>query len=100
MSSDNTPALSVPLPKRGSAVLNTAPPVWSLEESGEAPLPPLQAKCARHDRPGEVCCKELKGDDERILIDPDVVRDVLALLYRLKFEKNIPDFTIQCYRSI
>jgi VIT1/CCC1 family predicted Fe2+/Mn2+ transporter len=38
---------------------------------------PLPAKCSRHTREGEVCCQELKGEDERQLIDPDVVRDVV-----------------------
>lgn len=38
---------------------------------------PLQAKCTRHSNPGGICCKELKDDDERTLIDPDIVRDVI-----------------------
>ena len=38
---------------------------------------PLLAKCDRHStRRDGVCCKELKGEDERSLVDPDVVRDV------------------------
>jgi len=36
----------------------------------------MPARCSRHVRPDGVCCKELKGDD-RTLIDPDVVRDVV-----------------------
>ncbi|CDZ97751.1 Uncharacterized membrane protein [Phaffia rhodozyma] len=35
---------------------------------------PLATKCAAD---GGVCCKDLKGEDERTLIDPDVVRDVI-----------------------
>ncbi|KAL7284703.1 hypothetical protein ACG7TL_002008 [Trametes sanguinea] len=72
-------APSVPLPhRRGSESLaNSKPPVWSINQS-VGPQPPLPAKCDRHEpnRSG-VCCKELKGDDERTLIDPDVIRDVV-----------------------
>lgn len=32
---------------------------------------PLATKCGAPD--GGVCCKELKGDDERTLVDPDIV---------------------------
>lgn len=32
--------------------------------------------CSRHNRPDGICCKDLKGDD-RSLVDPDVVRDVV-----------------------
>lgn len=73
----NTHAPSVPLPKRDNAQ-NVAggnrPPVWALSSPADAPLP---AKCDRHGRPDGVCCKELKDDDDRQLIDPDVVRDVI-----------------------
>lgn len=54
------------------------PPVWSISERAPDASPaPLPAKCDRHEphRSG-VCCKELKDDDDRTLIDPDVVRDV------------------------
>jgi hypothetical protein len=80
MSSD-TPA-SVPLP-RTTANLGSAkskPPVWAIDASGPSVQTPLPAKCARHTREGEVCCQELKGEDERQLIDPDVVRDVYVFL--------------------
>ncbi|KAH9038689.1 DUF125-domain-containing protein [Lactarius deliciosus] len=53
------------------------PPIWAIDASGPSVQTPLPAKCARHSREGEVCCQELKGDDERQLIDPDVVRDVV-----------------------
>jgi hypothetical protein len=43
-------------------------------------LTPLTSKCARNDRADGICCKDLKGEDERTLIDPDVVRDVYDLL--------------------
>ncbi|PLW44379.1 hypothetical protein PCANC_04204 [Puccinia coronata f. sp. avenae] len=36
-------------------------------------------KCDKKSRPQDipVCCRELRGDDERHLIDPDIVRDVI-----------------------
>lgn len=52
-------------------------PVWSIDASAPSVQTPLLAKCARHNREGEICCQELKGDDERQLIDPDVIRDVV-----------------------
>ncbi|KAJ7468950.1 VIT family-domain-containing protein [Mycena galericulata] len=73
-----TPAPSVPLRRHEVSDHTTKPPVWSLdavEPSVTQPIPP-SARCSRHNRPNGVCCKELKGD-ERTLIDPDVVRDVV-----------------------
>jgi len=89
-----TDAPSVPLPNRRSRVeLNTIhknqPPIWSIEEAPGPDMPsvPLQAKCSAHgDERHGVCCRELIGEDERQLIDPDIVRDVyvpLILLWRL-----------------
>ncbi|KIO18701.1 hypothetical protein M407DRAFT_246407 [Tulasnella calospora MUT 4182] len=76
-------ATIVALPRRKDAAesisKSTKPPVWAIDdtvdESVDAPLP---AKCDRHvdDRNG-VCCKDLRGVDQRTLIDPDVVRDVI-----------------------
>lgn len=44
-------------------------------------VPPVGApelvECDRHNRPRAVCCRELRGEDERHLIDPDIVRDVI-----------------------
>jgi hypothetical protein len=83
-----TDAPSVPLPNRRSRVeLNTIhknqPPIWSIEEAPGPGMPsvPLQAKCLAHGngRHG-VCCKELIGEDERQLVDPDIVRDVCVHL--------------------
>ncbi|MBW0472947.1 hypothetical protein O181_012662 [Austropuccinia psidii MF-1] len=34
-------------------------------------------KCDKLNRPEEICCRDLKGQDERHLIDPDIVRDVI-----------------------
>ncbi|CAE6462513.1 unnamed protein product [Rhizoctonia solani] len=68
------------LPKRQGSkdqLVSSKPPIWSINSSPnvDAPLP---SKCDRNsDARDGVCCKELKGDDERNLIDPDVVRDVI-----------------------
>ncbi|KAJ8516704.1 hypothetical protein ONZ45_g6014 [Pleurotus djamor] len=69
-------ATAVPLPSRNSTI-KTKPPVWPLDEASSLQPTPLPSKCARNSRAGGVCCKELKDDDERTLIDPDVVRDVI-----------------------
>ncbi|KAI0372386.1 DUF125-domain-containing protein [Pilatotrama ljubarskyi] len=80
MSDHSSAAPSVPLPYRrlSDSLTNNKPPVWSINQSVGPEPAPLPAKCDRHEpnRSG-VCCKELKGDDERTLIDPDVVRDVV-----------------------
>lgn len=79
-----TDAPSVPLPNRRmrdaqSTIHKNQSPIWSVEEAPGPDMPsaPLQAKCAAHgeERHG-VCCRELIGEDERQLIDPDIVRDV------------------------
>ncbi|KAH9947867.1 DUF125-domain-containing protein [Amylocystis lapponica] len=80
MSPEQTPAPSVALPPRSTAEATASkkPPVWSLTASATQTQPPLPAKCDRHITGREgVCCKELKGEDERTLVDPDVVRDVV-----------------------
>ncbi|KAF7972723.1 hypothetical protein HWV62_17184 [Athelia sp. TMB] len=68
-------ATSVPLNRPQNAASTAKPPVWSLNPAS-APAP-LTSKCAMHNRDGGICCKELKGEDDRTLIDPDVVRDVV-----------------------
>lgn len=81
MSSDQSQS-SVRLPPRNAqtteGTLGNKPPVWSLSEHAPAAQPaPLAAKCDRHVPVREgVCCKDLKGEDERTLVDPDVLRDV------------------------
>lgn len=75
MSSNPAAAPSVALPPRDSQVKTNKPPVWPIEASATPDATPLAAKCARDSRTDGVCCKELKNDD-RHLIDPDVVRDV------------------------
>ncbi|TFY73816.1 hypothetical protein EWM64_g10194, partial [Hericium alpestre] len=78
MASQETNGASVPLPnRRYSTSSKNKPPVWSVDSSANTAIAtPLPAKCSRHAREG-VCCKELKGEDERTLIDPDVVRDIV-----------------------
>jgi len=69
---------SVPLPRTNvNGSTKSKPPVWPIDDSGPTVETPLPAKCSRHTREGEICCQELKGEDERQLIDPDVVRDVV-----------------------
>lgn len=66
----------VPLPSRPiTSVKQNKPPVWPIDESLPGVQTPSGAKCARTTREDGICCKELI-DDERTLIDPDVVRDV------------------------
>ncbi|KAG8919979.1 hypothetical protein FRC03_002174 [Tulasnella sp. 419] len=76
-------APAVPLPRRQKPLSNSEngsePPLWAITSTASSTVSaPLPAKCDRHteDRDG-VCCKDLKGDDERTLIDPDVVRDIV-----------------------
>jgi hypothetical protein len=70
-------APSIPLNwPHGDANSRPKIPVWPLKESlGPQPMP-LPSKCAKNEREDGVFCKDLKGDDEQTLIDPDVVRDV------------------------
>lgn len=65
-------AKSVRLPTRDTTALGNKAPVWPLESSSNASAP-LAARCGANNG---VCCKELKGDDERTLVDPDIVRDM------------------------
>lgn len=60
------------------SLVNRPPPVWSLESSNGTISPPLLLeKCDRHGRQDGVCCKDLKDEDNRMLIDPDVIRDII-----------------------
>lgn len=65
-----TMALSSPLPSRPNTSAN--PPVWHIDSTVETPS---AAKCDSSTRQNGICCKELI-EDERTLVDPDVVRDV------------------------
>ncbi|TCD63423.1 hypothetical protein EIP91_005423 [Steccherinum ochraceum] len=81
MSTNPNTAPSVTLPRRGADLcgsVNKKPPVWPIADSVTTEPAPLPAKCDRH-IPGRegVCCKDLRDDDERTLIDPDVIRDVV-----------------------
>jgi hypothetical protein len=81
---------SVPLPRRSEAetlIQGDRPPVWSISSPADTALStPLPIKCDRHGRPDGICCKDLKDDDDRQLIDPDIVRDVYgAKFFHLVF---------------
>ncbi|KXN91553.1 Vacuolar iron transporter 1 [Leucoagaricus sp. SymC.cos] len=66
-----------PLPHRQEAISKSSGPlVWPIENAESGVTTPLLAKCARTSRTDGVCCKELRKE-ERTLIDPDVVRDVV-----------------------
>lgn len=69
-------APSVALPRRERVNVDNGnnPPIWAVSDAVGTEEPPLPVKCDRYGREG-VCCKELKGDDERQLLDPDIVRD-------------------------
>ncbi|CCM01991.1 uncharacterized protein FIBRA_04065 [Fibroporia radiculosa] len=75
MASPTSPAPSVPLPGRQNGDSSAKPHVWPITHTASDDASAI-AKCDRLDREG-VCCKELAGDDERTLVDPDVVRDVV-----------------------
>ncbi|KAL6309490.1 VIT family-domain-containing protein [Sparassis latifolia] len=73
MSSDKP--VSIPLPSRSSSDKKSSP-VWSLTNHPPDAVP-LPSKCDReHPTREGVCCKTLK-EEERTLIDPDIVRDVI-----------------------
>ncbi|KAF9230362.1 VIT family-domain-containing protein [Melanogaster broomeanus] len=76
MPSHTNGAPTVPLPNRRDASLASKPPVWPLQSTSNGGVP-LPAKCDRQGRQGGVCCKELKDEDDRTLVNPDVVRDVV-----------------------
>jgi len=76
MSSEASTAAVVPISLNSNNGNAPKRPVWSLESANGGISPPLQAKCDRHGRQGGMCCKDLRDDDDRTLIDPDVVRDV------------------------
>ncbi|KAK7042196.1 VIT family-domain-containing protein [Favolaschia claudopus] len=75
-SSDSNAAPSVPLSRPENPQNANKPPVWAIDSVAPTSQPIPTARCSRHVRPDGVCCKELKGD-ERTLIDPDVIRDVV-----------------------
>jgi hypothetical protein len=82
-------ATSLALPAR-SPPPNNWTPVWTFQPSEPVPIAareqqlssilgdagPLSEKCEVTERPGQPCCKDLKGEDERHLLSPEVVRDM------------------------
>lgn len=82
MSSDASASVRLARSTANGTLTKNKPPVWAIDSSGPSVQTPLPAKCARHTREGEVCCQELKGEDERQLLDPDVIRDVYVQYLR------------------
>lgn len=96
---DASGSTSVPLPKKASGPVDK---VWSLSAANSgmssarrSPSPsirgrerdeqlqdilgdvqPLAKKCGADERDGHQCCRDLKGEDERHLTSPEIVRDV------------------------
>lgn len=48
------------------------------------------SKCDQHNRERTICCRDLKGDDERSLLDPDIVRDIMYVLRKGGAERVQP----------
>ncbi|KDR76604.1 hypothetical protein GALMADRAFT_267633 [Galerina marginata CBS 339.88] len=70
-------APSVPLPtRRDTSTMAEKNSVWLINAPENGRLPTAATECLRRERSDEVCCKELIHD-ERSLINPDVVRDVI-----------------------
>ncbi|ORY26178.1 VIT family-domain-containing protein [Naematelia encephala] len=78
---------SVALPSRSTPKPATTEPVWAVEPPAatrDAQLEnilgdsePLVSKCGADARANGQCCRDLKGEDERHLIPPEIVRDVI-----------------------
>jgi hypothetical protein len=83
-----------PLPRRDATRSNTGNPIWRLDNVS-VDIPGVQARFPvqnpsvdrlpvpsdfTHDdvceKPSNTCCKEMKGEDDRHLISPEIVRDV------------------------
>jgi len=72
---------SAPSVKLNRRTVNPASePLWALT-AAESDVTPLAAKCDRHSMPRDVCCRTLRSEDERTLIDPDVVRDMYVRMF-------------------
>ncbi|KAG6329397.1 hypothetical protein ID866_9692 [Astraeus odoratus] len=72
---DGTSAVPITICRDPNA--QSRPSVWSIELANGPMSPPLQTKCGRQERQGGVCCRDFKDDDDRTLVDPDIVRDVI-----------------------
>ncbi|GFZ46796.1 hypothetical protein JCM24511_04016 [Saitozyma sp. JCM 24511] len=88
-SSSSRPSSAVPLPRSHSRRDRPAhsASVWTIEqppptrdeqlESILADPQPLAHKCGADGRSDRPCCRDLKGEDERNLISPEIVRDII-----------------------
>jgi len=64
---------AVPLPR--SANIHKKPVVWPIDPPEHETESAFLGKCVNTTPPDGVCCKDLI-EEERTLIDPDIVRDV------------------------
>jgi hypothetical protein len=96
MSSDLPASVRLPRTTVNGTLTKNKPPVWAIDSSGPSVQTPLPAKCARHTREGEVCCQELKGEDERQLLDPDVIRDVYVPLPSIRGVQTTAALSAPC----
>ena len=76
MSLDTPASVPLPFPTASVGATKNKPPVWTIDAPEPSVQTSLSEKCSRHTREGGICCRELKGGDERQLIHPDIVRDV------------------------
>lgn len=73
---------SVQLPRRDEAIVQAAlrNSAWAITEDHEKATEPDTAelpvpqKCQAEGRSDKVCCRSLKGDDERTLVNPAVIK--------------------------
>lgn len=78
--------VSLPIRRKPSDLNNTnTQSLWTYTQDDSDNRPasalsntPTLDKCDKNRRPQAICCRDLKGDDDRHLIDPDIVRDVYA----------------------
>ncbi|KAF8170131.1 membrane fraction protein [Pholiota molesta] len=75
-STSSTPTAALLPPRQDTLVKHKKPPVWPIDDAAPGVSPPPAAKCARNARENGVCCKDLIPE-ERTLIDPDIVRDIV-----------------------
>ena len=75
-----TAPYAVPLSRSEGETQGGRQQVWSIDSVVDPALSiPLPTKCDKHGRPDGICCKDLNDDDNRQLVDPDIVRDMYEL---------------------
>ena len=83
---------SVKISRASATPPNVSGPVWPISSTAPQAEASITALCDKHgeyetvrscltqpalDRPNQVCCRELKGEDERTLLNADIVRDAI-----------------------